>query len=623
MFKNYLCYLFLFAYACLFSQQNPDFGSENSHTFYVSQLKNAKDQNFQDIVRSYESYIETYPNNVVAQIELCKFIGNSYWDEYEEYNLKYDETEACIEGLLQKYPTNAKVLIYRANNLYGEAQETILKTAQDRIDTHKEDWTDYEIAEINTMLGDYYQDEKWRSLVYYKKAQRLNNTLDLSYQLAKIYQEQGKDDLAKEVLLPNLEKDTAIWRMDQKANLLLRLKEPQKALELFDIIRQKDSTYIDNAEMAKVMTDLGDFSVARAFLVRDTIKEWGKLNAKQLLVEHDLAHSEATIALTTYRNLQHENSYDDFFGVKRLRIFFKNPLLQWKFTEVLHFLLLYVFIFLLFLIPYLWILPIYGLGNYLRKNKIRITATLNSVWNIRHFWVVSFMYLLATLLTILIFEYQSTVNYYFDLGNSYVDEIVDQSVLANEMILFVVCMAIFTLTVLGKKELQYTFKSNLRIAQMIGFGVLFVIFNRFFIKILELFVDLDTTVASTIELLSAQEEIVAVMTQKGFLLTVFLVAVVVPIYEEIIFRGVILGSVERYLGFKGANVIQGILFALVHDNLALFPFFFVFAIITGYWVKKSGGLLTGIFLHGIHNFTVLIAVYYVTKLSVFNDMTLP
>lgn len=278
--------------------------------------------------------------------------------------------------------------------------------------------------------------------------------------------------------------------------------------------------------------------------------------------------------------------------------------------------LLYGLVLLAFLLPYLWVLPVYGIGDLLKKSGIKVKTQLNYSWKISHFWLVSFFYLLASVLTVCIFEYQDTINYYFDLGNYYGEEEIDQSLLANEMIFYVVFMALTTLAVLNRKRIKTVFASNLSVRQMIGLGILFVVFNRFFIKGLSFLVDIDTGIEPNL-ILNAQQEILAMISQYGFIVVAVLTAVIVPIYEEIIFRGVILGAVEKYIGFKGANVFQAILFALVHEDLALFPFFFVFAIITGYWVKKSGGLLTGIFFHGINNFTVVVALYYLSRMSMF------
>jgi len=616
MSKHFLLFLFVLFNFYISAQQKKDFGDTNSHEYYVSQLMSSKDQNFQNIINRYQEYIDENPNDIIAQLELCKFIGNSYWDEYEGYNLKYDETEECIANLAEKYPRNPKVLIYRADNLYGENKIEILDIAKDLIETNRTEWLNTEIAEIYEMLGDYHQENEWLALKHYKKAQKLNDSLDLSLSIAKIYQSQGKNDLAKEILLPSIEKDTLIWKMNQKANMLLELNEPEQALYLFDIIGKKDSTIIDNNEMAKAMVKLGDYNTAREFLVRDTIAEWSRLAKKQALFNHDFLYSDTELALEVYRKLQEEDSDDDFFGVKRLQIFFKNPMLRWNFSEVLHLLLLYGLIVIIFILPYLWILPVYGIGDLLRKSGIKIKYRLEFSWNILHFWLVSFFYLLASVLVIFVFEYEDSINYYFDIGNNYLEsDIVEQSLLANEMIFYVLFMAVTTVLVLNKKRIRDVFKSNLSVRQMIGLGVLFVVFNRILLGFLSFFIDLDTGVESNI-ILNVKEEILAIITQNGFMVAALLTAIIVAVYEEIIFRGVILGSVEKYIGFKAANVFQAILFALVHDDLSLFPFFFVFALVTGYWVKKSGGLLTGIFFHGINNFTVVVALYYISRVSV-------
>jgi len=615
MSKTPILLLSIFIGFFVSAQQILDFGVIDSHEHYVSELANSKDQNFQEIIGLYERHIQNNPNDVVAQIELCKFIGSSYWDEYEDYNLKYEETEECITKLGDKYPKNPKVLKYRAHNAYGEDKLEVLNRAKNLIETNRTDWLNDEIAEINKMLGDYHQAEKWRALLHYKKAQRLDESLDLSLSIALIYEAQGKYDLALESLLPNLEKDTLIWKLNQKANLLLKLNEPEQALHLYNIIEKRDSTIIDNAEMAKAMEGLGDFSTAREFFVRDTVKEWGKINAKQLLFAHDLEHSEAKVALASYRKLQEENSFDDLFGIKRFRVFLKNPLLRWTPSEVFHVFLFYGLVLLMFLLPYLWVMPVYGLGDFLRKSGVKIQTGLNFSWNIKHFWLMSFLYLFASVATVFVFEYQVTINYYFDLGNNFVEDI-DQGLLAKEMIFFVCIMACSTLLVLNREKIKDVFRSNHSIRQMIGLGILFMIFNRIFIKFLSLFVDLESAAVSNM-ILSAKEEILAIIAENGFVVAALLAAVVVPIYEEIVFRGVILGSVEKYLGFKGANTVQALLFGLVHEDVALFPFFFVFALITGYWVKRSGGLLTGIFFHGIHNFTIVVALYYISRLSLF------
>ncbi len=581
----------------------------DSHLFFVEQLSNSKDQNFQSIFAAYDAFISRNPTNVTAQIERCKFLGNAYWDAYEDYNLKYDETEECIAALYQKYPNHPAVLIYRAENLYGEERMEVLLKADKAIKENTDAWSNEQRAAIYQMLGDAQEDNDDFALAYFLKAQEANNRLDLSLPIADIYQRQGNSQLAKNVLLPALEKDTTKWVLNRKANLLLQLEEPEKALELFNNITQRDSTFIDKGEMAEVFTDLGNLELARSFLVQDTLQEWNRVRKLQKLFNHDLAHSSSKIALDSYRRLQQLDSNDDLFGIKRLRLALKSPMLPWKATELLHLFFFVLSILLLFLIPYFWVLPLHSLGGLLRRASVRIVCKVHFGWSMKHFWLISFLYLLAQYLTVVLFEYEATINYYFDIGNYYTEEAENTENLAAMMLFYVIAMAVFTMVMLNKKALKHLYQSNLGLLRMVSLGVGFVIFNSILLRFLGNFIDLSDADAVGV-LFSAKREILAILRGYGFATAVVAAAIVVPIYEEVIFRGIVLGSVEKQVGFVAANIFQSALFALIHFDLRLFAFYFCFGIVTGYFAARSRGLLTGIVLHAINNFVVVTILYY-------------
>ncbi|PWL38819.1 hypothetical protein DKG77_11295 [Flagellimonas aquimarina] len=607
-FRISFLFLFFIAFSSI-SQEIPGFGDVDSHDFYVNQLNDSKDVDFQRIIELYDAYIIENPLDLIAKVERCKFIGNSYYDEYEEYNLKYEETEKCIDELYLNYPNNPNVLIYKAENLYGDEKLAILEEAQNKILNSPASWTDIDKASINKMLGDYYRygENSEKTLRYYVKAQGLNSDLDLSIPIAEIYVENGKNHLAKKVLLPQLDNDTVLWQINTKAKLLLEVGETELALKLFDEVKRKDSTFINYSEMALAMENLGDFDLAREFLVKGTLSEWNKVSSLQNLFDHDLKHSDSKTALSSLRNLQEENSFDDFFAIKRFHVFFKNPFLPWSFSELLHLSFLVLSIFFLVAIPYLWVLPIFNLGLFIKRKGKQIIPKLNFNWGLRHFWIISFVYLFAQYLLSLVFFYEENINAFFEVIISYEEVVEDQLVLANSMLAFVAFMAIGTLFVLKKDVLYSLYSSKLSVWTSLKLGIGFVIFNIIFLKILKGFVDIDDF-DSTQLVFNASVEIVAILKTYGFFVAVLAVAVVAPIYEEVIFRGVVLGSVEKHLGFIGANVIQASMFALIHFSLKLFIYYFVFGLVTGYYARKTEGLITGIILHAVNNFIVIVLI---------------
>jgi membrane protease YdiL (CAAX protease family) len=89
--------------------------------------------------------------------------------------------------------------------------------------------------------------------------------------------------------------------------------------------------------------------------------------------------------------------------------------------------------------------------------------------------------------------------------------------------------------------------------------------------------------------------------QYGALVTFLLVAVLVPVFEEWVFRGVLLAGFSRHLSFGWANVLQAVLFTLIHDDLSKSPFYFAFGLLAGWLVRRYRYLLPAIALHMLNN----------------------
>ncbi|MDD6194591.1 MAG: type II CAAX endopeptidase family protein [Lachnospiraceae bacterium] len=87
------------------------------------------------------------------------------------------------------------------------------------------------------------------------------------------------------------------------------------------------------------------------------------------------------------------------------------------------------------------------------------------------------------------------------------------------------------------------------------------------------------------------------LTEEVTLPLVLYVVILGPICEEIAYRGLTMGFAKRFAPFWVANVIQAVLFAGLHLNpLQSFYTFFI-GLMLGYFVHKSGSLMTGIVLH--------------------------
>ncbi|WP_425075467.1 type II CAAX prenyl endopeptidase Rce1 family protein [Psychroserpens sp. S379A] len=614
MKHNVIVFLFvLFTLNCL--SQNIKVNEIDSYKLFVETLNNSKDLRYNDILEAYNSYIKSNPKDVVVQVYKCKFIGNAFVDPYEEYNLKYEETNACINELYKNYPKHPDVIIYNLENAHYEDQENLIKEGLSAYYEDKSTWTYQKIGRFYEIAAHFYEEEDdFRAIKFAEDAERFSDSLDLSVLLTKAHIRRGNKSKAKTLLMDGLYYDNDAWILQQKGNLLIEFGETDEAIKMFDRVKEKDSSFSNNESLYKVFIEKQDYNQARQFLINDTIDDWNKASSLQKLLNHDISYSDGETTLSSYRRMQELSYYDDFFGIKRLQIFFKSPFKFWTIKELSHIVLLVGFIVVIFLLPYVWILPIYAANKFLKLKPIASDKRIPVDWSLKHFWLVSFLYLTSQVLMVFIFYYQDYINAFFDIAYTYIEDEFQETQLftANTVLVYslLVFSAIFMF--LNKKRMKFVLHTNLRYLRVFVLSIMFLLFNAIVLKCLKTFIPIEDGIGF-IQSLNMKPEMTAMLHEYGFGISVLVVAVLVPFYEEIIFRGIILSSTEKKLGFKWANVIQAVLFGIVHFNLGLFLFYFSFGLITGYAVKRSNGLLTGIVFHAVNNFFALLAIYMLTR----------
>lgn len=93
----------------------------------------------------------------------------------------------------------------------------------------------------------------------------------------------------------------------------------------------------------------------------------------------------------------------------------------------------------------------------------------------------------------------------------------------------------------------------------------------------------------------------------GIVLYIVLYVVLSPLVEELLFRGLIMQSLRRF-GDGVALLCSSVLFALVHPNILMLPYAFLTGLVIGYFVLRSGSVVTGIVMHLANN--LLLTIYH-------------
>jgi len=97
-----------------------------------------------------------------------------------------------------------------------------------------------------------------------------------------------------------------------------------------------------------------------------------------------------------------------------------------------------------------------------------------------------------------------------------------------------------------------------------------------------------------------------------YIVYVINVVVAASVFEELLFRGVMLQALRRF-GDHFAVIVTSILFAFIHGNLLQGPFALLLGLLIGYFVIYTGSLWTGILLHAANNLLSVLIEYFMNN----------
>lgn len=98
----------------------------------------------------------------------------------------------------------------------------------------------------------------------------------------------------------------------------------------------------------------------------------------------------------------------------------------------------------------------------------------------------------------------------------------------------------------------------------------------------------------------------AVLSDGTLIVRILALSVVVPLLEEILFRGIILGQLMIFMNDVLAVIISSILFGILHFNVVQFLYAFVMGLLLGYIYRKYRNPIAAWIAHGLCNLAVII-----------------
>ena len=114
---------------------------------------------------------------------------------------------------------------------------------------------------------------------------------------------------------------------------------------------------------------------------------------------------------------------------------------------------------------------------------------------------------------------------------------------------------------------------------------------------------------------AVSEEIFKLIEEYNIFVSLFIVSVLVPIVEELLFRGFFYDSIALISNHLVAIIITSILFGLIHMNIEQGIYGFVAGLFLGYIKYKYNRLSYTIFMHLLMNFSSIVFVPSIAMIS--------
>ena len=100
----------------------------------------------------------------------------------------------------------------------------------------------------------------------------------------------------------------------------------------------------------------------------------------------------------------------------------------------------------------------------------------------------------------------------------------------------------------------------------------------------------------------------------------FIQQVLMPMLEELLFRGLVFRVLKKWISFPVAMVISAVLFALYHGNLVQFVYAFFCGLLLAFIYEKYGSLLAPILSHMTMNLVAIILTEFGIFAWMFHDI---
>jgi uncharacterized protein len=579
-----------------------------SHKLHVDHVRTSNQREYERLLTLFDAHLRDHPDDVVAAVEKCRFIEPFAFAEDEPLiESASDDLDRCREAIgSAPYANEPLAELYLLESKW--ADEGI--AAGEQLVAASTSWPRQLRAELHARLANIYelQDDDEKAGAHAIQAVELDPASRVLIVAAKRLEKLGAMARARSLIASV---PAAAWNelpVREAAELLVRLGAAREAAELLRAHKPASGGTVDSFLLAKAL--LGDGQIGAA---RDAFAEALKTSRFSDFIDlreyfaFERAHGSRAQAETAYSRLRDAGFSADPFGRYRLELFIAHPLAGWKIRDAAGILAFVAAIGVAALLPLVVVVPV-----HYRSLVVRLRGTKRAKpalpWGLRHAWYVLAVFLVAQLAALYWFAYPS-----FEGAMGWApfnSPPTDPRSLGKAVLVGALVTAACLLPVqrgvhwLNFVEGHWPLRRSLGAATAALFA--FRIASSLWASASGSFrlaaLGGDTTRA-----------LQGVYAEYGLVALLLLVAVIVPLIEEVAFRGVLLNGLARHVSLPVAAMVQALVFAALHEDLSNLPLFFVFGLAAAWLYRRSQGLAAPLAFHAFNNTLAAIAIVVATN----------
>lgn len=558
-----------------------DLSAKGSHFHFIERLQAAEKRSIDETVALYDEHLRRHPEDATAAIERCRFLSEALYDGEE--NPLEQEFGDCLADLERRFPLQPEATLYRIRVSSDGAEVVEALLADPDLD-----WPPAARAQLHAEAArgfSYTGKNVDDAGEHAREAMRLDPSLDLSVIAARALRDHSKREAAIAILVEHLDDEAQPYELSRKIDELIALEDFADAERVIELMQTRFGGSARPDQMGAVYANVGKLEQARAAYAEASNSGRRQAEIRQKLLAIDIARGDQAAAIASYNALRDLGMQQDPLTLRRLHLAARFPSAPWQARDVPGLLTLFAVILAAGCAPLALLFPLQLVEL---RRRARTAPPVVALWRWRDAWFACGITLAAQVGAGILLSDPSRP------PGTWRTEVT------SSMLVVSVVIASGLLLPLAWRR-RAAWRGNWSPARMIGAAVLTEIALR-----VALAMWLWAGGSIQAEDLLVERALGGAGEQVGWPLLWVVVALAAPFYEELVFRGALLGAVQRVWSFWPSNLVQATLFAALHGSVKLFPFYLGMGLALGVLQRRSQGLLAPFLTHVLNNSLALL-----------------